>query len=214
MSVDWLIIAPHVDDAELGMGGYIARAVEENPDIKITVLVMCLSDYTNRDGNVVRASERHEEACRAAQVLGVQYINLEFDENRLPLVDYGYLVSKVELAVRNLQPKELFIPLPSFNQDHRVTHDVCVTACRNVIAPEVWAYEYFGNNWGEGYQAPQWGKCLVRLEQRHIDQKTRALKCHESQNLNPALWEVQAQARGIEADVQYAEAFYLMRWVY
>lgn len=215
MKANWLIIAPHIDDAELGMGGWISRVKEENPETKIVLIVMCLSDYTNRDGEYVSAEARQLEAYRAREVLGIDvYLHLEYPENKLPSVDYGELVAMIEKMVKKYQPDELFVPLPSFNQDHRVLHDACVTACRNVTVPEVWAYEYFGNSWGDGYQAPTWGKCLVRLEQRHIDKKTSALKCHVTQNLNPDLWEIQARQRGLEANAQYAEAFYLMRWVY
>ena len=117
------------------------------------------------------------------------------------------------------KPTDLFVNLPSFNQDHRRLFDACVTALRPGAAdwvPRVYAYEYPGNAWGE--PAPAWGKVYVPLETDAFEAKLAAVRAHASQwegredtHVGPTGAAKLALLRGSECGARYAELLYLMR---
>ena len=65
-----VVVAPHPDDAELGMGGTIARLVHEGHDVLVV-------DLTNGEPTPCGSPERRmQEAAAADAVLGCKRINL------------------------------------------------------------------------------------------------------------------------------------------
>lgn len=65
-----LVVAPHPDDAELGMGGTIARLVSQGHDVLI-------ADMTDGEPTPLGSPEvRARETAAATQVLGVKRANL------------------------------------------------------------------------------------------------------------------------------------------
>ncbi|HVZ94316.1 MAG TPA: PIG-L family deacetylase [Phycisphaerales bacterium] len=65
-----IVFAPHPDDAELGMGGTIARLISQGHD-----LLIC--DMTNGEPTPKGTPEtRAREAAEAAKILGVRRVNL------------------------------------------------------------------------------------------------------------------------------------------
>ena len=64
-----LILAPHCDDAEFGLGASIQRWREEGASVH--VLIASCSDYVRADGKDVCAKGRLVEARAAFEHLGV-----------------------------------------------------------------------------------------------------------------------------------------------
>ena len=109
-----LVIGPHPDDQELGMGGTIARLVDQGHDV-------LLLDMTNGEPTPHGdAATRAAEAAAAAQILGVRRRLLDLP-NRV--LEYGLAARRlVAGAIRQHQAQIVFTPwLPDAHPDHTAT---------------------------------------------------------------------------------------------
>ena len=68
--LDVLVIAPHPDDAELGMGGAIAKFVSEG--VKVGILDLTDGEPTPHGSPEIRAAETGGRDGRAAGFLGAR----------------------------------------------------------------------------------------------------------------------------------------------
>jgi bacillithiol biosynthesis deacetylase BshB1 len=109
-----LVVGPHPDDQELGMGGTIARLAAERHDV-------LLLDMTNGEPTPHGDPEtRAEEAARAAAILGVKRRMLDLP-NRF--VEHSIESRRMVAGViREHQAEVLFIPyFEDAHPDHRAT---------------------------------------------------------------------------------------------
>ncbi|MGA2440687.1 MAG: bacillithiol biosynthesis deacetylase BshB1 [Tepidisphaeraceae bacterium] len=100
----FLVIGPHPDDQELGMGGTIARLVEQGHRVHLV-------DMTSGEPTPLGSPEiRQRESAAAAKILGVQRTQLGL-VNRQVTLD---LSSRHKLAavIRVHRPDVLFLPYP------------------------------------------------------------------------------------------------------
>ncbi|MGA3067654.1 MAG: PIG-L family deacetylase, partial [Tepidisphaeraceae bacterium] len=99
-----LVIGPHPDDQELGMGGSIARLVEQGH--RVHLVDMTTGEPTPHGSPEIRAAE----AAEAAKILGVGRTQLGL-KNREVIHD---LPSRHKLAavIRQHKPQILFLPYP------------------------------------------------------------------------------------------------------
>jgi len=95
-----LVVGPHPDDQEIGMGGTIARFVEQGHDI-------LLLDITNGEPTPFGDPEtRAEEAQRAAEILGVQRKSLGFPNRFVqPTLELRHAIASV---IREHQAQIIF----------------------------------------------------------------------------------------------------------
>lgn len=219
-----LAIAPHCDDAELGLGGYMAKCREADDDVVIAIMAQGDASRDKTKLKYGHANPRAQEMLDAAEMLQVevQFWNAARDGqfNETPRHD---VVAKVQEMLKENEPDEVFIPLPSFHSDHVVAYEACISALRPragfTIPKRIFAYEYPGNSWGP--QPPHDGKTYVSLSPQHLFKKIAALKCHKSQWVSDdraaliGLDAVRALAtmRGMEIGVQNAEMFYCIRQI-
>ena len=99
----FLVIAPHPDDAELGMGGTIVKLARQGHAVHI--LDMANGEPTPRGSPEIRAAE----AASAARVLGVQRSNLGLTNREVT----HNIESRHKLAalIRVNKPNVMFVPL-------------------------------------------------------------------------------------------------------
>lgn len=218
-----LVLAPHHDDAEFGMGAWLARMVQERQNCSARVVIAAGGDYTRRDGRPVWEFERQHETSEAMAVLGVTDFSSAqwFEENRGLEANYPELVRRISMEIGRYNPTDVAVCLPSFNQDHRALYDATMTALRPGQFPgiyNVWAYEYPGSHWQS--PMPQFGKCYLGASKENIDLKVKALQCHRSQfegsftPVGPDGARILASQRGSEAGLDYAELVYLIREIH
>ena len=217
-----LVLAPHADDAEFGVGGYLHRMAREKT-AAAQVVIFAYGNYVRANGECVTFEERKAETAASLALLGADHKFVEgFYEN------YGdtgpsKLVGQIEMLIDTVRPDELFVCLPSFNQDHTALYRATITALRPGRADRVkrvWAYEYPGNCWGP--EAPLWGHCYVRLSSEDFNAKMSALLEHASQgfgvdharHVGMAGMCALAALRGSECGTSWAELFYLLREIY
>ncbi len=120
--VDYLIVAPHPDDAELAMGGTIARLINEGKRVAVV-------DLTSGEPTPFGTpAARRRETAAASKVLGISVrINLKLPNRELQAT----LPNRVKLAeaYRTLRPQVVFIPYwHDAHPDHRAAHNLGIDA--------------------------------------------------------------------------------------
>ncbi|WP_339084797.1 PIG-L family deacetylase [Hyphomicrobium sp. ghe19] len=208
-----LVLAPHADDAEFGIGAYIARATDAG--WHVTVVIGATGNY-HRGSVWIDGGSREGEARKALAHLGVTDVRFEkwFNENLALAADYTRIVTGIENLVSGYD--EVYVCLPSFNQDHRVLHDAFLTATRpGRTTANLYAYEYPGNCWGP--PLPTCGKKYLVCSPVHAVRKLEALMMHKSQFdgrfvcVGPQAAKSLLDQRGSEVGPDPAELVYVMR---
>ena len=109
---DYLIFAPHPDDAELGMGASIARWIDQG--LSVAVVDMSNGEPTPNGSPEIRAAE----TAAASQALGLT-LREQLD---LPNREFTHDIParhKVAAAIRRYRPRVIFAPfLPDAHPDH------------------------------------------------------------------------------------------------
>ena len=109
MNLDILVFAAHPDDAELAMGGTIAKFTENG--IKVGLIDLTRGELGTR-GN---AETRQKEAFNSAIALKVSLReNLEIPDGNISINNEN--IAKVIIAIRKFRPKIVFAPY--FNDRH------------------------------------------------------------------------------------------------
>lgn len=124
--LDFLVVAPHPDDAELGMGGTIAKMVAEGWRVGILDLT---SGEPTPNGSEAR---RRQETLKATETLGVTWRgNAGLPNRKLePTLEARELIASY---FRILQPRWIFAP---YWEDAHPDH---VAATQLVEAARFWA---------------------------------------------------------------------------
>jgi bacillithiol biosynthesis deacetylase BshB1 len=214
-TLDALIVAPHPDDAELGMGGAIVKFLEEG--WRVGVLDLTNGEPTPHGSPEIRA----REAAAATAVLGIRWReNLGLPNRRLEAT----LEARHALAavIRRTRPRWLFAP---FWEDAHPDH---VAATQLTEAARFWAkltksdipgtphhperlYYYFCVHLK---LAPQ--PAFVLDISQQWTRKLQSLHCYESQflrgrdHLDPPLlerWRDEAAYWGKTIGVRYGEPY-------
>ncbi len=220
-----LVVAPHADDETLGMGGTIARLVDEGHEVTVAVLTGHGDDephplWPREQWDIVRA-----EARKAMDVLGVE--RLLFEE--IPAVAVAdqpvwKLNAVTGKVVLECSPEALYVPFPfDLHKDHReLFHSLSVAwrpssavgrAIREVHCYEVQSETHWNIPGVEpGFLPNHWVDITASLER-----KLEAAACYESQMRDfpdarsaDAL-EALARWRGAQVGVRAAEAFVTVR---
>lgn len=126
-----LIIAPHADDEVLGCGGLIEKACRYENEVK--VVVMAVGEVTHpHSQQTVTADMRTKELKDALEVLGCYDFEVVYDDkdSLLDTVPKSEMISKLDCILNTFQPTMVFIPLPSYHQDHIVVFEACFAALR------------------------------------------------------------------------------------
>jgi N-acetylglucosamine malate deacetylase 1 len=202
-----LILAPHTDDGELGCGGTIAKLTERG-----TRVVYCAFSTCRRSLPDGWAPDTLEiEIKRALPLLGVQpedIVLFDYDVREFKAQRQAILEDMIRLK-KTYQPDTVFVPSPTdIHQDHQVVSEEGLRAFKQVT---ILGYEMPWNNVSFNTRA------FMELEDRHIEQKTLALKEYKSQAhrsyLNQDFVRSLALVRGVQIGTYYAESFEVIRMV-
>ena len=222
-----LVISPHADDEILGCGGLMARVLAEVPAARVLVLVLGTATVANAEtGYVVTAEEREHELANATAVLSdcsirgsriecsVLYSGMEL---QLDKVGFHKIISDLDAAISRFEPTSALASYASHHQDHQITEQASIAAMRPSPSNRIpfrGLYEY-------GYLEAWSARNHIRMSKlyvdisRYLEVKLRAFQAYRSQQRpDPSdlrslqSIETLAKARGIEAGVPYAEAFF------
>jgi len=203
-----LILAPHTDDGELGCGGTIARFVEEGKEVYYAAF--SVAEKSVPEGFPKNILET--EVRKAMKILGVSESNLLIYKYEVRTFSYHRqeILEDIISLRKELQPDLVFIPSPNdLHQDHKVIAEEGIRAFKKST---ILGYEMPWNNISFNTIS------FIPLEERHIKKKIDALRCYETQRyrsyLNEDFIRSLARTRGTQIEVEYAEAFEVIRWVF
>ena len=174
-----LIISPHPDDLEIGMGGTACLLLEKGVDVVSVVVTdgrrsanpLCITQE-----QLVRTRER--EVRESSEILGVEisllgFSDMESDPNRREFS------SRMEEIITNLRPGEIYLPHPEIDK-HRTHRTVsrltldCLDAAlgESPFECECWFYEVWT-------PFPSYDR--IEDITSFADRKRRAIEAHGSQ---------------------------------
>ncbi len=202
-----LVLAPHPDDAEFGLGGTLAKLKEQGKDIHIAVFSMCeKSTPKNFQVGVIE-----EELSISMDKLDISHHNLhkfdfevrEFPKNRQDILE------QLIILRNKIKPDVVFIPNSyDVHQDHHTMYIEGVRAYKNC---SILGYEMPWNNFESKTDV------FVTLEQKHLDKKIELLESYKSQTSrtysNFDFVKSLAILRGTQIQQQLAESFELIRFI-
>jgi len=124
--LDFLVIAPHPDDAELGMGGTIVKMLAQN--MRVGILDLTSGEPTPHGSESLRRSE----TAKATEILGVTWRGNAGLPNRSlePTLEARAIIAGY---IRTLRPRWLFAP---YWEDAHPDH---VAATQLIEAARFWA---------------------------------------------------------------------------
>jgi len=168
-----LILSPHADDVEIWMWWSVYKFIKKG----YTVVSLLLT-WDN---------SRQKEFNTSMEKLGIK------EENRIcwwlkdgsvHLEDKATLVWKLDEIINKFDIDTVFIPRPSFHQDHTSTFDIAFASCRlsfdkNKKFPKnVFIYDEPTSSWNVD---PFDFRVYIELTEEEVNMKTDGLLCHKSQ---------------------------------
>lgn len=214
-----LVIAPHADDDILGCGGLLEKACRKKIPIKVIIAAVGNTKHPHIE-SIVTAEVRKKEVQDALDFLGCSEFEVLYNDkdSELDTISKKELIGELDNILTDFSPTMVFIPLPSYHQDHQVLHDACIAALRPNPDKQykfIAMYEYPLIVW---QHRPFWniGEAYLDISET-IDRKITAFKKHKSQlreskhlisPINVKKW---AEMRGLESGYKYAEKYYILK---
>jgi LmbE family N-acetylglucosaminyl deacetylase len=114
-----LVIAPHIDDEVLGLGGLL--------DEKTHILHLGCAAEQNHGNSVVSRHQRLLEWNAVVNLTKCTHTLLDNPVNNYATCD---LISPIEQSINSFEPDICFIPNTSYNQDHKAAYEASIIALR------------------------------------------------------------------------------------
>lgn len=201
-----LIISPHLDDEVLGCASFLD---------KDAIVV-----YVTQFHPLFPHGENIKENKILVKSMGIKalYIDEAMNlTNELELLLINKLINHFESIINPLKPDTVLIPNPSYNQDHRIVYDAALTAMRphdrNHFVKRVLLYEQ-PETWGTLRKPEPFNPTYFR--HLDIENKLRLISYYQTQarghRRDDYIISI-AKVRGMQANLDYAEAFEVARWV-
>jgi LmbE family N-acetylglucosaminyl deacetylase len=214
-----LVIAPHMDDEVLGVGGTIARHVVEHDEVYVCFVAHRVYDHQfdpKKNKTEIIASHK------AQKVLGYKeaaFLNLNDERLDVCLQD---IIIPLEKYIAKIEPDIAYIcHRGDNNQDHRAVFQAAMVALRpsaNKDLKKVLSYEVPSST-EQSPPFPEYAfspNYYVNIE-HYLDIKLKAMRCYEKERRaspHPRSEEgltITARRRGIESGFSAAEAFIIVR---
>jgi len=221
-----LVVAAHPDDEVLGCGATMAKYAKDN-DVFVAILGEGISSrYQNREqAQKKELQELKEQSQNACKILGVkEVLFFSLYDNRFDSVDFLEIVKKVEQAVEKFKPDIIYTHHSGdLNIDHRLVFQAILTACRPTgqnLVKEIYSFEVLSSTeWSCRKIERPFVPNVYEDVSSTIEKKLNAFEEYKTeikQFPHPRSVEgikVLAKKRGMEAGVEHAEAFELIRWI-
>ncbi len=216
-----LVIAPHADDEVLGVGGTIAKLVDEGNDVYVAVMTVPEPpDFSPELAPQIRA-----EALHSHKLLGVKdTLFLRLPAARLDVTPHKIANQKLCEVFDQIRPHTVFIPfLGDIHLDHQYSALSALVASRphQPFAPRVvYAYETLSEtNWNAPYVTPAFVPNTYIDISPYLERKIEAMKAYASQiqsfphERSEEALRALATLRGSTVSCFAAEAFVLHRQI-
>jgi len=209
-----LLLSAHIDDADTGCGGSVARYAYEGNEIYYAVFTLAEESLPADLPKDIMVKELEE----ATRVLGIRPSGLiikKYPVRRFPQYRQEILEDMVQMN-KEINPSLVFMPSKfDTHQDHAV---IAEEGFRAFKMSSILGYELPWNN--VGFNATS----FICLKECHLDRKIKALTCYRSQKLRSKMLErpvdnsskrirAWAEYRGMQIREDFAEAFNILRWI-
>ena len=212
-----LVIAPHLDDETIALGGTIKKLSKAKMDVNIIIIGGHLPPLYSKEDYLITK----KESKNALKILGVKKIfYLDLPALEFHKKNYQIINSRINSIINNVNPTAVFIPFPDRHIDHRTIFDCAMVNTRpnrNNYPKLVLSYETLSEtHWNAPYIEPNFNPDFFVNIDKTIKDKIRALKCYKSQIKNNKSRSVEAvkslaKFRGSQNGCEYAESFKLIR---
>ncbi len=220
MSKKVLVIAAHPDDELLGVGGTVAMHVEKGDTVYCAILgqgALAREKTSKKDVELLE-----KQAAMAGKVIGFKKIFFaRFPDNAFDTVSLLEITKFVEKIIAEVKPAIVYTHHEyDLNIDHRLTFQATLTACRpcNKLCPqELYTFETLSATEWQSKDHKQFKPTVYRSISKVMKKKLKALHCYEGEmcayphSRSYEGIEILAKYRGLEAHLEYAEAFHLIR---
>lgn len=210
-----LFIGAHPDDIELGCAGTICYFIEKKNEVYCYHLTN--GEYTDINENPVRTLEEISNTSKKSLgILGVKEENIYFtDIPATRLLVTKESISELQKFINENDIKTIFThPNPdTYHQDHRAAHNISMASARRLVK-NIFLFEIMFN-YASGLMIPNY---YIDIS-KYIEKKKEALRLHkpEYNKYGQEKWIESnvslAKFRGMQVEAEYAEAFYVMRYV-
>ncbi len=201
------VLAPHTDDGELGAGGTIARLIEN--DAEVYYFAFSTAEESVPDGHPSNILET--EVKNATKKLGIKKENVIIYHYKVRKLNYARqeILEDLIKHKRKILPDLVLMPsLHDIHQDHSTIAQEGLRAFKNCT---ILGYELIWNNLTFNTTS------FVKLDNRHIKRKYKALKEYKSQKgrvyMSKEFIYALATTRGVQIGTKYAESFEVIRWI-
>ena len=191
-----LLLAPHLDDIELGAGGMVAKLSENS-------LITYMGFYAPPD--------LRNEFNESASILGIDEVHLfDFDRRTFPIHRQEILQLLYDYDKRHKVDLVLTPARSDIHQDHQTITNEAIRAFRRST---ILGYEVPGNNI-ELHQ-----NCFVLLNEEQVKRKVESILCYKSQFETRGLKFTEEYTRsriinyGVHINAKYAEIFEVIKLV-
>ena len=200
-----LILSPHPDDAEFGLGGTLVKLLELGKEVHLMVFSKC--EKSTPEGFEVGTIEG--ELQKSCMYLGIKNITiLDHEVREFPRLRQEILEDMVSMNDL-IKPDLVFLPGSSdIHQDHNTIYQEGIRAFKfcNVLGYEM----PWNNSSFKSY-------VYIGLTRAQLDRKVGAIECYKSQSNRPyagrEFIHALATIRGVQVRKEYAESFEMIRWI-
>jgi LmbE family N-acetylglucosaminyl deacetylase len=176
-----LVVSPHPDDLEIGMGGTVAKLIDQG----LSVISLVATDgsgsttVNNLTGDEL-AEVRRQESREAVSALGIQtLIPLPF-ENVKTEKNKEHFKNDFKETILRFKPQEIYIPHPEIDKHptHQIVSELVLDELRELNknkeykAEKIWCYEVW---------TPFSSYDRIEDVSPFIDLKVMAIEAHRSQ---------------------------------
>lgn len=214
-----LVVTPHTDDELFGVGGTLLK-IKEKATVKLAVM-SCSSRFLGHLGRPITEDEQWAEFSECAKHLSDQPPCKYEAKDRLELEPSYKIVRWLDQLIADFSPTTIFIPEPSYHQEHQLVYKSCIAACRPTFGSKsiknIYLYEIPTSTWvgPDGIYKPN---VYVDITD-NLEEKIRLFKdvyklqyTAEKRNmLGERGIRAHAKYRGMEAGHEYSESFMLVR---
>lgn len=214
-----LIIAAHPDDEVLGCGGMIVNRVKQGDQ----VVVVILTDGAVTRYKKVMAKVLRRNAMECAKILGISKIIFKDLPNQLlDTVPITKVIKEIESVINEVRPDVVYThDKGDLNRDHAVIYEATLVAARPLPGIAInKLFTYFVPSSSEYNDTDEKVVFIPNVFvdiRKSIDKKVKAFVCYKSEERayphprSPKALKVYAGRWGIQAGIEYAEAFRLIR---
>jgi LmbE family N-acetylglucosaminyl deacetylase len=217
-----LVVSPHTDDELFGVGGTLLKRKNKGDDIKVVVM-SCSERYLHHLGRCITEEEQWMEFKKVASFISTEEpLKFDTDGLRLEEVPQYKIVRWLDELIRTYHPTTIYIPEPSYHQEHKDVYNACISAVRPTgvgLILEIISYEIPTSTWSD--PSNKFQPNLYEDIEETIEEKIKIFKdnylLQYTTTKRDKLGEVgirsHANYRGFECGLKVAEAFNIIKSV-